>query len=191
MLSEWLWILIELVASRARSNPQGLLFGGMQVIYVGDMLQLAPISIGDGVTPWLFTSPRWRSSVDEWFYLEKTVRQRDVRLATILNQLRVGYVTKDAERLMGTLSVSESDATTYLYAFPFQSPVSLSHTHTQGVYQLGSVRKKQVVIGSITGRRRILFCHHRLSHRRRSCGTRMARTAQTRSQNGSVGAFVR
>jgi hypothetical protein len=113
MLSDWLWTLIEYIASTARSHPQGTLFGGMQVVYIGDMLQLAPITVGDKI-PWLFHSPRWRSSVEDWYLLTETIRQRDVRLATVLNHLRIGYIPKEADELIKSLSVDQSDSTTYL-----------------------------------------------------------------------------
>jgi len=61
-------------------------FGGIQLIFSGDFLQLPPVDIGK--TP-LFKSKLWGELVDETVYLSKIYRQQqDSEFAELLNELR-------------------------------------------------------------------------------------------------------
>ncbi len=68
-------------------------FGDMQMIFVGDFLQLAPVK-GN----YAFESPAWKSAEIETHVLTKIFRQEDISFARALGQLRQGVMdqqTKD------------------------------------------------------------------------------------------------
>jgi ATP-dependent DNA helicase PIF1 len=68
-------------------------FGGIQVIAVGDFLQLPPVA-KTGLYDWAFQSPCWAAMDFSSVSLRTVHRQDDPDFISILNQFREGTVTK-------------------------------------------------------------------------------------------------
>lgn len=82
---------------RGNSKP----WGGIQVIAVGDFLQLPPVS-RTGVYDWAFLSDGWEKSRFKSIVLQKIHRQADPVFTDLLNAVRVGRLSKDHTALMRT-----------------------------------------------------------------------------------------
>jgi ATP-dependent DNA helicase PIF1 len=76
-------------------------FGGMQIIFAGDFLQLPPIS-KDKVTRFAFESPVWTSLVKRTIQLKQIFRQKDTTFQTILDEARKGSLSKDSLSILET-----------------------------------------------------------------------------------------
>lgn len=81
---------------RADARP----FGGIQVIAVGDFLQLPPVS-KTGRYDWAFLSPVWEALDFANVTLRKVHRQDDPTFVGILNQFREGLVTREGSAVLG------------------------------------------------------------------------------------------
>ena len=94
MMSKKLFELINLTAQFCRKNLQ--YFGGIQVIFSGDFFQLPPIgSIHEPeTTQYCFESPLWDKVFPNQIKLTEIFRQTDRNYIKILNQIRVGKLTK-------------------------------------------------------------------------------------------------
>ncbi len=69
-------------------------FGGIQVIFCGDMLQLPPVEKGDPQIPdWAFLSEAWLNGKVKTIELTKVFRQADQVFAGFLNAVRKGEPT--------------------------------------------------------------------------------------------------
>lgn len=100
MLSVRLFNLLDLIGRRVRKSP--LPFGGIQLVFCGDFFQLPPI--GNDEEPeskqFCFESKLWNETFEnskgEQNQIELTTifRQKDAEFAKILNQIRVGRLTK-------------------------------------------------------------------------------------------------
>jgi ATP-dependent DNA helicase PIF1 len=62
-------------------------FGGMQMVFFGDMLQLPPVNGG-----YAFDSPSWDKLGVKIHYLTKVFRQKDLAFSTALGMLRIGMM---------------------------------------------------------------------------------------------------
>lgn len=82
-------------------------FGGMQIILVGDPLQLPPISkekdsYGKTIPPkFFFESKAWMQGCFYLIKLTKVFRQKDEMFAAILNRIREGIITADDMNVIG------------------------------------------------------------------------------------------
>lgn len=72
---------------RHRSEP----FGGLQIVPVGDFLQLPPVDKTGRGYDWAFQSPAWQNIRP--VMLEKIHRQADPEFASLLNEFRVGRLS--------------------------------------------------------------------------------------------------
>lgn len=76
-------------------------FGGVQVIAVGDFLQLAPVRKDPTVDyDWAFTSKAWQQADFRNIYLQKIYRQDEPDLIDTLNKIRIGDMSGDTERIL-------------------------------------------------------------------------------------------
>lgn len=76
------------IIRRNKTKP----FGGMQVILIGDFLQLPPIQKGEDMK-FAFESDRWNSIIDETVELTIIQRQQELEFQTILNEARYGKLS--------------------------------------------------------------------------------------------------
>ena len=79
---------------KAVTTKRNLPFGGVQIIVVGDFLQLPPVVKRSEyfTKPWAFQSECWYSSQFKIYYLTKVKRQNDKEFIDALNKIRLGQV---------------------------------------------------------------------------------------------------
>lgn len=100
MLSSRLFNLLDLIGQRVRKSP--LPFGGIQLVFCGDFFQLPPIGSDDDPESkqFCFESKLWNNTFENskgennQIQLTTIFRQKDEIFAKILNQIRVGRLTK-------------------------------------------------------------------------------------------------
>lgn len=86
------------------------------ILIVGDFYQLPPVS-SDGSVAFAYESIFWKKHNFETVELEKIYRTENVEFAKILQDLRLGNVTKEAAIMIEKLSSnSDSDEYTHLYS---------------------------------------------------------------------------
>lgn len=79
---------ISCVCQYIRNN--GDPFGGIQIVFCGDALQLPPVFKRFEPENFVFDSMSWKESDIHVLELTEVIRQSDVRFSTLLNELRVG-----------------------------------------------------------------------------------------------------
>jgi len=89
--------LVDYVCQQARGDRRP--FGGIQVIAVGDFLQLPPVT-KSGRYDWAFTSPVWQAMDFSNVTLRKVHRQDDPEFVRILNDFREGAISKDSAAIL-------------------------------------------------------------------------------------------
>lgn len=107
--------MVNRVAKWLRSNSAP--FGGLQVIFVGDLFQLPPVTKGDEVD-WVHTSEAWLEAAPEPCYLTEQHRQgADSALLTVLREMRAGSLSvKSRDLLYSAIRPSpDDDSVTRLY----------------------------------------------------------------------------
>jgi len=77
-------------------------FGGVQVVLCGDFFQLPPISKGYKEKRFAWQSTAWRDLSLKTCYLEKKFRQDDDKLITILDEIRIGNVSKNSYDILNS-----------------------------------------------------------------------------------------
>lgn len=94
MLSKKLLTCIDYIARISRNN-RDTPFGGLQIVLSGDFYQLPPVGHDDDqdTTAFCFESEAW-TGIDEICQLSTIKRQDDQTFAKILNQVRLGRITK-------------------------------------------------------------------------------------------------
>ena len=82
---------------RGRDEP----FGGVQVIAVGDFLQLPPVRTDDcAAYDWAFLTPAWAAAGFKTYVLDTVRRQDEPAFVNALGQFRQGRVWGEAARLL-------------------------------------------------------------------------------------------
>lgn len=91
-------------------------FGGLQVIFLGDFLQLPPVRT-DQTQPydWAFRSEAWQEADFKTIKLEKVRRQNDVPFIEMLSGFRIGKMKpRDSQLLKSTLRMNPPEHITRL-----------------------------------------------------------------------------
>lgn len=103
MMSKKLFELLDITAKLCRKSS--LPFGGIQVIFTGDFFQLPPVGNRDEpeTSQFCFESPLWNDIFDKQIALTKIFRQDDASYIKILNQIRIGKITKSTLERLKTL----------------------------------------------------------------------------------------
>jgi len=121
---------IDYVCREVRGDSRP--FGGIQLIAVGDFLQLPPVS-KTGRYDWAFASPVWNELDFSNVTLRQVHRQDDPDFISILNQFREGTVTKEGASILKKR----------VAVFPKASILRLFTHNTQvdkwNSYQLGAI----------------------------------------------------
>lgn len=81
-----------------KNDPQeNLPFGGYQIIFVGDFLQLPPVVPEDDEVPckWIFQHELFKQAKFRVYCLTETKRTSDPKFADALNKLRVGHCDQE------------------------------------------------------------------------------------------------
>jgi len=88
---------VDYVCRKVRGDDRPM--GGIQLVAVGDFLQLPPVS-KTGRYDWAFASPVWANLAFKHVTLRQVHRQDDPDFISILNQFREGTVTKEGAAIL-------------------------------------------------------------------------------------------
>jgi len=99
-------------------------FGGLQVVLVGDLFQLPPISRGGELVDFAHTSAAWQELAPQVCYLTEQHRQQDDGLLNLLNAMRKGDVDHFHEEMLRERMESAPDE---------DVPVTRLYTHNVDV----------------------------------------------------------
>ena len=104
MLSQKIFEILEELGRRTRKNAK--VFGGLQVVFLGDFFQLPPIETENdpGTEKFCFESPMWNYvfSKENHIQLTHIFRQKDIDYINILMQVRKGYLDEEKSKLLET-----------------------------------------------------------------------------------------
>lgn len=84
-------------------------FGGVVMVFVGDFLQLPPVSKGREVAQWVFKSKTWLDANIEIIHLYKIHRQTDPEFLKHLISLRFGWCYDETDAFFKSRTFNESD----------------------------------------------------------------------------------
>jgi ATP-dependent DNA helicase PIF1 len=100
MMSCKIFDLLNAIGQVIRNNDRP--FGGIQVIFCGDFNQLPPVaSQSDPETgKFCFESKDWETTFDSNIELKHIFRQNDLTYIGILNEIRLGNISKDSENIL-------------------------------------------------------------------------------------------
>ena len=100
MMSLKLFEILDKIGKKCRKNEKP--FGGIQVIFSGDFLQLPPVgNVGDMDSyKFCFESKLWKTTFPNQIELKKIFRQKDEQYTKILNQIRKGRISKNSCRIL-------------------------------------------------------------------------------------------
>tara|TARA_Y100000389_G_C17446064_1_gene511666 strand:+ start:560 stop:2140 length:1581 start_codon:yes stop_codon:yes gene_type:complete len=109
MMSVKIFELLDSIGKMFRNNDK--YFGGIQVIFTGDFLQLPPV--GDKHDPdsekFCFQSSIWEKVFKNQIELKTIFRQNDAIFTKILNQVRVGAISNSTIKLLSSLILKKKD----------------------------------------------------------------------------------
>lgn len=97
--------LIDEILAHVKGNSAP--FGGVQIVLVGDFLQLPPVvtrqdlsQYKDLAEPYCFQSDLWEMAGFESFNLTTVYRQQDSKFFDMLQKIRVGNITDDVDKVL-------------------------------------------------------------------------------------------
>ena len=94
MMSDDMFEKLDKLGRRLRWKPN-VPFGGIQIICLGDFYQLPPIN-----TKFVFETDLWEESIHTIVMLDTIYRQKDPVFQKILNEVRVGEVSNDTDKIL-------------------------------------------------------------------------------------------
>lgn len=100
MMSKKLFELLDGIGKAVRRN--NMPFGGIQLIFSGDHFQLPPVGNDEESSMFCFESDIWFETflLGNHIQLKKIFRQTDIIFQTILNEIRVGKITKKSREIL-------------------------------------------------------------------------------------------
>ena len=81
-------------------------FGGIQIIVAGDFFQLSPVSRNNDCQ-YAFEAESWKAAITNIVELTQVFRQRNMRFINLLRDLRVGKITKEAEKILEATALND------------------------------------------------------------------------------------
>jgi len=109
MMSQKIFEILDAIGRKVRKPTSHLPFGGLQIVFSGDFYQLPPVPREDNFqddpdtntsAAFCFESPQWNTTFSVIIQLTKIFRQTDQAYTKVLNQIRVGRLTKSAFELL-------------------------------------------------------------------------------------------
>ena len=106
MMSQKIFEILDAIGRKVRKATGHLPFGGLQIVFSGDFYQLPPVPRDDNFqeddlsSAFCFESPQWNNTFSVIIQLTKIFRQTDQAYTKVLNQIRVGRLTKSAYELL-------------------------------------------------------------------------------------------
>jgi len=133
MISAEVFEILNQVFQSVRENDKPM--GGIQILLFGDFLQLPPVNRGSADFNFCFNSQTWQNLDLQSFALDGSFRQSDETFVKILNNLRVGNLTKfDREVLESRIGLEDLSAI---------RPTILT-THNLKVEQINNLELKKI-----------------------------------------------
>jgi ATP-dependent DNA helicase PIF1 len=93
MMSDEIFEKLDLLGQKLRWNEKP--FGGLQIVCLGDFYQLPPIN-----AKFVFESAIWNKTLDVVVTLDQIYRQKDPVFQNMLNEIRIGCVSDETDRLL-------------------------------------------------------------------------------------------
>jgi ATP-dependent DNA helicase PIF1 len=106
MMSQKIFEILDAIGRKVRKATGHLPFGGLQIVFSGDFYQLPPVPRDDNFqeddlsSAFCFESPQWNNTFTAVIQLTKIFRQTDQAYTKVLNQIRVGRLSKSAYELL-------------------------------------------------------------------------------------------
>lgn len=152
MLSAELFEKINIICKEVRRNSE--LFGGIQLVLTGDLLQLLPVFKNERKnqdTRLIFESPIFKGlfSKDTIIVLKTNFRQTDKILSSLLGRIRLGTITKKDEELLKTRIKQKCEIENYVHLVA--SNKQAQEINLQNLNNLIGDSKKYTAIISETG----------------------------------------
>ncbi len=98
MISSEVLEILDIVFQEIRQNRQP--FGGMQILFFGDFLQLPPINRNSHELQFCFESSIWQKLNLQNIILTEIFRQSDKKLISLLNNIRFGKITNEDKKIL-------------------------------------------------------------------------------------------
>lgn len=98
MISPEVLEILNIVFQEIRQNSQP--FGGMQILFFGDFLQLPPVNRNSDELQFCFDSPIWHKLNLQNIILTEIFRQSDKKLINLLNNIRFGKITNEDKKIL-------------------------------------------------------------------------------------------
>jgi ATP-dependent DNA helicase PIF1 len=109
MISKQTFEIIDQVFKKVRKNTKP--FGGIQVLFFGDFLQLPPVSGFNEQHEFCFKSEVWRDLELYNIILDTSFRQKDQYFIKLLNNLRIGKIdAEDKTSLLSRLNIVDHNS---------------------------------------------------------------------------------
>ena len=101
MMSARLFNLLDRIGRRTRRRLD-VPFGGIQLVFSGDFYQLPPVGdeTDNETSAFCFESINWNTTFDKVIQLTTMFRQTDPLYAKVLNQIRIGKISKKGLKLL-------------------------------------------------------------------------------------------
>ena len=93
MMSDEIFEKLDLLGQKLRWNEKP--FGGLQIVCLGDFYQLPPIN-----AKFVFETAIWNKTLDVVVTLDQIYRQKDPVFQNMLNEIRIGCVSDETDRLL-------------------------------------------------------------------------------------------
>ena len=141
MIDGELFDKLEYIARKIRNNNNT--FGAIQLVLVGDLLQLPPINEEDHVKKRIVEADCWKLCISEYVLLKHVFRQQDIHFIRVLTCIRIGAITEEVIEFMKKLSEEKN--------FDGESgPVNLyairSKTEEHNRIKLSSIKPKMYIL---------------------------------------------
>lgn len=108
MLPAYFFINLNKVLQYVRKNT--LPFGGIQLVLIGDFLQLPPVSKDDDLdSRFAIETDEWKTAKIRHCYLDKVHRAKDLKLQKVLQDIIKGNITDKTRQIIESRCDVESD----------------------------------------------------------------------------------
>jgi len=105
MMSSDLFQQLDAVGKAVRRCK--LPFGGLQLVFCGDFCQLPPVNTETSESTYCFQCPLWKDTFEHEIMLTTIHRQKDALFCKILQQIRVGKISKSTYDLLMSRVLTE------------------------------------------------------------------------------------
>lgn len=198
MLPAWLFEKLDATLKYARRNQKP--FGGIQLVLLGDFLQLPPVSGRDDAdlnTDYAIKSDAWAAADIRYCYMDKTHRATDPKLKYLLHKISTDTVDEKTEQLtqsrVGGYSMKDPKKT-YTTLFTTNKNVDAYNKAELDKNPNRLVKVRGIVSGTAKNIEKIYKSNNILDEIELKVGATVMLTSNTRNEqsgilyaNGSIG----